>query len=1114
MRFWLSILFVAAVTASVAAELDRDRYQLSDRGRPGLFEIAKDELHVVPRAGARRIEKLAPFANTEAVRQHADARRRATGDEYELVLYEVGQPRNEFTRRLLTKRVAVQLAPGADHAALAAAAGGRSRGETSYAPGWFLFETAETGGALAMEAALRGRPGVLAVEPQLARQRQKKLIPNDTYFTNQWHLLNTGQNGGTAGVDVNITNVWNTYRGNGINIAIVDDGLQWTHPDLTNHYSAALSWDFDDNDSNPYPNLAYDYHGTCCAGVAAGHGSNSVGICGAAFNATLVGLRLPGASTDAEDAAAFAHSNTVIHIKSSSWGAPDGAGLLDGPGPLAAAALAQGTAQGRNGKGVIYVFAAGNGYEYYEDANYDGYVNNINVIAVSAINDTNTQAYYSEPGACILVCAPSNDETNRQAITTTDLLGTYGYNTNNAPGELSNRDYTQTFGGTSSSCPLAAGVCALILQANPNLGWRDLQEILIRSATKNAASDSDWATNSAGFHFNHKFGAGLINANAAVALATNNWQNLTPQCKISCADTNLPVAIPDNNSNGVTRTFNMATFPALRVEHVTVTVNILHTWRGDLAITLTSPGGMTSRLAERNTNPNENYRSWTFSSVRHWGETSTGNWTVKIADLGSNDVGTVTALQLDIYGSTPNACLAITNATSTATLGNGNGVMDPGETVAETVILQNTGAAAASNITATLSTATPGITILQPTSTYPDLASGASASNATAYSYRLAKTVAGGTTINFTHIATATGYAFTNTFSHIVGLLTTVYSTNSITNTVSQALVDADYYVGTTISTNVVAVPSTSIIDDVNVFVRLNHTWDSDLDLSLQHPEGKFIYLSIANGGSLDNYGSGSIPTTFDDSAATIITDGAAPFAGSYRPEQPLSIFNGEYANGTWWFYIDDWAPGDTGTLLYWGLVIASHTNQYVGTLYNTAPVASSANYTIPSDFTTNITLAATDADADTLTYLTNNVTVFNPFPYTPPSGFRGVTNFTFAATDAYATSSVATVTFTVLSNTLDTDGDGFTDWHEYLAGTNPTNSASVLRLLSTQSGVVQFNSVTGRTYRIEYKNDLKDTSWQFLLTTNGTGNSIQLADPDAATLTQRFYRIRLLSPP
>jgi len=1101
-------MFAAAM--AVGAEPLRDRWELSERGRTRLFEIARDELHVLTPLGERRIERFAPLANAEAVRQRALARRQATGDEYELVLYEAGQPRNEFTRRLLTKRVAVQLAPGTDHQGLAGAFGARSLGETSYAPGWYLFEAAEPGGALALQAALRGRPGVFAVEPQLARQLQKKLIPNDTYFTNQWHLLNTGQNGGTPGVDVNVTNVWNTYRGDGIRIAIVDDGLQWTHPDLTNHYYAAYSWDFNDNDANPAPDPANeDFHGTACAGVAAAQGSNGVGVCGAAFNASLVGLRLIAyPTTDAEEAAALAHSNTVIHLKSNSWGTPDGYQMLDGPGPLARAALAQGVAHGRNGKGTIYVFAAGNGLEYDEDANYDGYANSIYTIAVSAITDTNAQAYYSEPGACVVVCAPSSG--GKQGITTTDLVGNYGYNYPGASGELSNRDYTQTFGGTSAATPLAAGVCALILQANPNLGWRDVQEILIRSATQNAPSDSDWKTNSAGFHFNHKFGAGLINARAAITLATNNWQNLSPQIQISSAQTNLSLAIPDNNSNGVTRTFNMTASPALRVEHVTVTVNILHPYRGDLAVTLTSPSGMTSRLAERHYDPNDNYGDWTFSTVRHWGESSAGDWTVRIADLAAKDTGTVTAVRLDIYGTTPHAYLAITNAISTVTLGNANGQIDPGETVAETVILQNLGAAAATNITATLFTATPGVTLLQPTSAYPNLASGAAASNLTSFSYRVAKTVPAGTTLEFTHVAVANGLAFTNTFRRTVGLATAVYGTNTFTNAVATAILDTN----TVYSSVTVSLPDDSVLDDVNVTVRLDHTYDGDLQLAIQHPGGKEIMLSDRNGGSGDNYGTSTTHTTFDDSAATFIYNGSPPYAGTYRPEGRLADLNGQSPNGTWRLRISDTSAGDTGTLLSWGLRLVWHTNQYSATLYNTPPVAWPASFTIPANITTNLTLVATDADADSLTYLTNHVAVANPFPYTPPAGFTGPTNFTFAATDGYATSAVAVVNLNILSATADSDGDGASDWHEYLAGTDPTNSASVLRLTSTQPGLLQFQSATGRTYQIEYKNNLRDAQWSTLLITNGTGALIQISDPDAASLTQRFYRIRLLSPP
>src|SRR5207253_5409776 len=131
-------------------------------------------------------------------------------------------------------------------------------------------------------------------------------------------------------------------------------------------------YDFNDNDSDPAPDTGSwgDFHGTAVAGVAAARGDNGIGVCGAAYEARLVGLRLVAyPETDADDAAAMTHSNSVIHIKNNSWGPPDGnlrtgfLTVLQAAGPLMQAAIAQGVTTGRNGKGVIYTWACGNGRE-------------------------------------------------------------------------------------------------------------------------------------------------------------------------------------------------------------------------------------------------------------------------------------------------------------------------------------------------------------------------------------------------------------------------------------------------------------------------------------------------------------------------------------------------------------------------------------------------------------------------------------------------------------------------------------------------------------------------------------------------------------------------------
>ncbi|MEI7928967.1 MAG: proprotein convertase P-domain-containing protein, partial [Verrucomicrobiales bacterium] len=187
--------------------------------------------------------------------------------------------------------------------------------------------------------------------------------------------------------------------------------------------------------------------------------------------------------------------------------------------------------------------------------------------------------------------------------------------------------------------------------SKPTLGWRDVQEIFIRSAKKVNPTNSGWANNSAGFHFHHDYGAGLVDTAAAVALAST-WTNLPATATpVVSSQTGLSVSIPNNNATGITRTFNLSS-SNLRVEQVTVRVNISHPSSGDLAITLTSPTGMVSKLSEVHTDPNSHFTDWTFMSTRSWGENSAGNWTLKIAD-GSNTnttAGTLSLATLTVYG--------------------------------------------------------------------------------------------------------------------------------------------------------------------------------------------------------------------------------------------------------------------------------------------------------------------------------------------------------------------------------------------------------------------------------------------------------------------------------
>jgi Subtilase family len=336
-------LALAVPRGALAADGLADTQWILDGGATVEFEIARDELHRLRGPAGQAVVRIAPLASAEQVRQYANWLNAAKNEDLELTLYERGRPRSEWSRRFLTREVVVKLAPMADPHAIETRALTALEPVSGLLPGWFIARAHEVGGALSLARRLRQDRDVLLGEPQLARSHQKKLIPDDPFFPYQWHLLNTGQNGGVAGIDLNVTNVWNTYQGAGVVIGVVDDGLQYTHPDLASNYVGSLSYNFNDGNSDPAPDTSTETHGTPVAGLAGACGNNRIGVCGVAPRASLAGLRLLGApTTDAQDAAAILFQNDAIWVKNNSWGATDGTGELLGPGPLMANAMRTG----------------------------------------------------------------------------------------------------------------------------------------------------------------------------------------------------------------------------------------------------------------------------------------------------------------------------------------------------------------------------------------------------------------------------------------------------------------------------------------------------------------------------------------------------------------------------------------------------------------------------------------------------------------------------------------------------------------------------------------------------------------------------------------------------
>ncbi len=497
--------------------------------------------------------------------------------------------------------------------------------------------------------------------------------------------------------------------------------------------------------------------------------------------------------------------------------------------------------------------------------------------------------------------------------------------------------------------------------------------------------------------------------------------------------------------------------------------------------------------------------------------------------------------------------LTITSTTFSVTIGNGNSTADPGETVQETVVLRNSGTTAATNVAATLSTATAGVTFLQASSPYPNVPGGDTSTNSVAFAYRLAKTIPCGTTITFTHVATTAGQTFTNSYTRFIGQSPGTITTNLFESTnVPKSVANLT----TILSTNTVALAGSNTVVDVNVTVRMNETRDGDVEIAVQHPGGTEVMLSDNRGGSGANFGTGTcgageVRTVFDDEAATLISAGAAPFAGSFRPDGVLTNLDGRAVNGHWQLRVsDNQNPTSSGTLSCWALRIISQQQQSLCTVFNNPPVASNQTVSVAANTSTNLILKGSDPDGDPITFSTNSPPAhgtqsnFNSLTgtitYTPSLGFIGADSFTFAVNDGSANSAPAIVSITVgggdtdgdgmpddweTANGLnpnnpgdanqDADGDGMTNLQEFLTGTDPQNSASALRItgmvVSGNDCLVSFTTVVGKLYRLDRASLPSGDTWTTVANNVvGTGGTVQAADTGGASATNRFYRVGL----
>jgi subtilisin family serine protease len=528
--------------------------------------------------------------------------------------------------------------------------------------GWYSVSV-PTGTSMQQALAFwQSHPNVAIVTPDFELTTQS--IPNDPSFGSLWGLSNNGSQGGLLNADINIEPAWALGTATSIVTAVIDTGVDYTHPDLasniwTNTDEVAgngidddgngfvddvRGWDFVNNDSDPMDDNG---HGTHVAGTIGAVGNNGIGVTGVAWTASIMPLKFldqsgSGSLSDAIKAIQYARVNGA-KIINASWGGGGFSSALQ-------SAISQFITSGG-----LFVAAAGNEATNNDvtpsyPANYQG------VISVGASTRTDTRASFSNYGTSVDVFAPG------QSILSTLPGNRYG-----------------SLSGTSMATPQVAGALALLWGQNPTLSATTISQALINS-TDNVLR----ASNST---------HGRINVGAA-ATSLRASNPTTPP-------TTTPPTTPVSRSFGIQGNFAIADATAagasvqrfsinvnenIRIQDLDVQLQIQHTYASDLVIRLIAPNGTTQTLIQRRGGSTRNIQTTlsdeatgrlnNWSSIRGTlraegslavfdGMNARGQWTIEILDAARGDVGTLQIARLLITG-TP-LTSSLNNARSSST---------------------------------------------------------------------------------------------------------------------------------------------------------------------------------------------------------------------------------------------------------------------------------------------------------------------------------------------------------------------------------------------------------------------------------------------------------------
>ncbi|MBE9063136.1 S8 family serine peptidase [cf. Phormidesmis sp. LEGE 11477] len=523
---------------------------------------------------------------------------------------------------------------------------------------------------------LKRQPQVLLAEPNIIMAIAPLYRPTDDRYPQQWYLHHRGGRDLASGSHVFAEKAWDITRGSrSITIAIADDAFDLSHPDLQGAGKLVAPRDFKNSDGLPTPATdKSENHGTAVAGVALAE-ETGAGIVGIAPGCSLMPIQTTGYLDDVSIERLFSWAiEQGADVISCSWSP---ASTYFGLSRRISQVIRKAATQGRDGKGCVVLFSAGNANRpvkgQIEEAGWPknvlrgltkwlcGFAVHPDVITVSACTSLNRKAAYSNWGRDISVAAPSNNAPPSMSLSTgqfdtgppiktalpgrvvltSDRTGDLGYTTS---------DYTG-FGGTSSACPLVAGVVGLMLSVNPDLTAREVKQILQRTTDKIIDKQPDPQLNRKHGTYSSSghslwFGYGKVNAfkavQAAQAKGLSGSASKRTLSKTLTAENIIEFSIPDDDPRGIVSPVVVNESGAL--QDIKVYIQAEHEFLSDLTFTLISPQGQTvlvqGRTLGRQTRLQRTYSLVSTPALRQLLNSSVaGRWQLQIVDHVPGSVG-------------------------------------------------------------------------------------------------------------------------------------------------------------------------------------------------------------------------------------------------------------------------------------------------------------------------------------------------------------------------------------------------------------------------------------------------------------------------------------------